>query len=123
MPQSSTVNIAGWKSTAVSTTLLVLAVFSALMLFSFGGQVIIAPVLIPAQLFIARHTRGTTSMAFSVLGALLTAELVWIVLVLVLKEGLTTMVGGLIFMAGAGAGFLFFRASRPGRPRDRHVDN
>ena len=118
MPQSSIMNIAGWRSTTIATTLVVLAVFSALMLFSFGGQLIVAPFLIPAQWLIARRTQGTTSIVFSVLGALLVGELVWIVLAIIVGEGATAMVGALIFLAGLGAGFLFFRASRPRRPQD-----
>ena len=113
MPHSSTVSPAGWRETSAAAALGVVAFFSALVLFSFGGQVIIAPVLLPAQWLIARHTRAATSMAFSVLGALLAAELTWIVLALGFGENATLAVGGLVGAAGMLVGFLFFATSRP----------
>lgn len=113
MPQSSTLNSAGWKGTAASTALLVVAIFSALMLFSFGGQIVVAPALLPAQWLIARHTGGSASMTFSVLGGLLTAELVWIVLAVVLGGTMSLPSGALVVSSGLAAGFVFFKTSRP----------
>ena len=114
MPHSSTVNnVAGWKGTAASAALMVLAVFSALMLFSFGGQIVVAPVLLPAQWLIARRTRETISMAFSSLGALLAAEVTWISLAVSFGSGASLAVGGLVAAAGLVAGFIFFKTSRP----------
>ena len=118
MPHSSTVNVARWKGTAASTTLLIVAIFSALMLFSFGGQIIVAPALLPAQWLIARHTTGAASMTFSVLGGLLAAELVWIVLAVLLDGAVSLLSGVLLVTAGLAAGFWFFRTSRPGRLSD-----
>lgn len=113
MPHGSTINITGWRGTVGSVALMVLAVFSVLMLFSFGGQVNVAPALLPAQWLIARHTRAATSMAFSVLGAALAAEATWMALAVVLGEGASVWVGGLVLAGGLVAGFLFFETSRP----------
>jgi hypothetical protein len=118
MPQSNAVDVAGWRGTVTSTALLVVAIFSALMLFSFGGQIIVAPALLPAQWLIARHTKGTASMMFSVLGGLLAAELVWIALAVVLGGTVSLLSGILVVVAGLAAGFLFFRTSRPGKLSD-----
>lgn len=118
MPPSSTANVAGWRGTLTSTALLVVAIFSALMLFSFGGQLIVAPALLPAQWLIARHTGGAASMTFSVLGGLLAAELVWIVLAVVLGGEVSLLGGALVVTAGLAAGFVFFRTSRPRRLSD-----
>ena len=113
MPHSSTVSTDGWRGTAAAASLGILAVFSAVVLFSFGAQVIVAPALLPAQWLIARHTRGVTSMMFSALGALLAAELVWIATSLFQGEGVSTLVGVTVVAAGLLAGFVFFKTSRP----------
>ena len=113
MPHISTINIPGWKGTAASAALMVLAVFSALMLFSFGGQIVVAPALLPAQWLIARHTRGAISMAFSSLGALLAAEVTWIALAGSFGSGASLVAGGLVVATGLVVGFIFFRTSRP----------
>jgi hypothetical protein len=113
MPHSSTVNIPGWRAAARSATLAFLGVLSALVLVSFGSQVIVAPALLPAQWLIARHTGAATSMVFSVFGALLIAEVTWIALGLAYGESATPSVGGLIAAAGLGVGIVFFTTSRP----------
>lgn len=88
-----------------------LGVFSLLILVSFGGQVMVAPVLLPVQWLIARHTSGWTSMAFSVLGVLLTVEVIWLGWILAVGDGTAALVGG-SFVA-IGSGVVFFRISRP----------
>lgn len=113
MPHTSTVNVPGWRGTAASAALMTLAVVSALMLFSFGGQIVVAPALLPAQWLIARHTREAISMAFSSLGALLAAEVTWILLVGSFGSGASLVAGGLAVAAGPVVGFVFFKTSRP----------
>ncbi len=92
-----------------------MGLFSVLILFSFGGQVIVAPALLPAQWLIARHTRGKASLAFSVLGALLLAEVVWLILALVIGDGAAVGLGILVAAIGVAAGVAFFFTSRPVR--------
>ena len=106
-------NPAGWRGLLVQGALVLIAAFSALILFSFGGQVIVAPALLPAQWLIARNMRGAISMVFSVLGALLAAEVAWIALALVAGDGAPPVLVGLLLVAGLGVGLLFFKASRP----------
>ncbi|MDJ0497680.1 MAG: hypothetical protein QNJ89_07610 [Acidimicrobiia bacterium] len=113
MPHSGTIKVTGWKGTAGSAALMVLAVFSALMLFSFGGQVIVGPVLLPAQWLIARHTREATSIVFSALGALLAAEVTWIALATAFGQEASVLVRGLVVAAGLVVGFVFLKTSRP----------
>ena len=98
----------------MQVSLLVIGAFSALMLFSFGGQIAVAPALLPAQWFIARNTPGAASMVFSVLGALLTAEVFWIGLAITVGDGALPLLNPLIPAGGAAAGLAFFRISRPG---------
>jgi hypothetical protein len=89
-----------------------LAGFSALILFSFGGQVIVAPALLPIQWLVARHTAGWVSRTFSVLGALLTTEVIWLGWALVAGDGVVALIGGIVVAVGAGV--VFYRISRPG---------
>jgi len=89
----------------------VLGGFSALMLVSFGGQVIVAPVLLPVQCLVSRHTSGWVSMTFSVLGALLTAEVIWLGWALLVGDRTTALIGGSVVALGSGA--VFFWISRP----------
>lgn len=90
---------------------LVVGLFSAVMLISFGGQVIVAPALLPVQWVIARHTSGWVSMAFSVLGALLTAEVIWLGWALLVGDRTAALIGGSVVALAWGA--VFFRISRP----------
>ncbi len=93
--------------------LFVLGVFSVVILASFGGQLVVAPALLPAQWHIARRTSGLTSGVFSVLGAALAAEIVWITLGLLASWSGSSLVGVLVALLGALVGILFFRNSRP----------
>ncbi len=94
--------------------LFVLGVFSVMILASFGGQLVVAPALLPAQWHIARRTSGLTSGVFSLLGATLTAEIVWISLGLLASWSGSSLVGVLVALLGTLAGVFFFKSSRPG---------
>ncbi len=93
--------------------LLVVGGFSVVILFSFGGQLVVAPALLPAQWLISRHTFGTVSLAFSLLGALLMTEVTWLVMALVIGDGVFAIAGVLLVVLAVGAGLVFFRTSRP----------
>ncbi|MCP4304120.1 MAG: hypothetical protein GY788_04395 [bacterium] len=93
--------------------LIALGAFSALILASFGGQLIFAPALLPAQWHIARTTSGMTSMVFSTLGAALSAEVSWIGLGLLASWSGSAVAGGLVVIVGVVVGIFFFRTSRP----------
>ncbi len=110
MEHSSISDMAGWRSLIVQLGLIIVGSFSFLILFSFGGQLIVAPGLLPAQWLIARHSDGWVSTAFSVLGSLLIAEVLLIGAPLVLGDGI---LGGAVGVAaGLTAGFAFFRTSK-----------
>ncbi len=94
----------------VQTGLLIVGTFSVLILFSFGGQVVVAPALLPAQWIIARDTSGWVSTTFSALGAVLTAEVVYLVFALVFGENPVTVAMGV--PVALGFGLLFYRSSR-----------
>lgn len=117
MAHSNTLPLGGWRTLAVQFVLLVVGAFSILILFSFGGQVIVAPALLPAQWLIARNAVGAVSVAFSVLGALLVAEVAWLAFALALPVAeagsLATALVGLVLAAGLGV--LFYWTSRPRR--------
>lgn len=99
----------------VQAGLLILGVFSVLILFSFGGQVVVAPALLPAQWMIARDATGWVSVAFSILGAILAAEFVYLVLALIVGETPTTVVIGA--PAALAAGVAFYLSSRRAQQR------
>ena len=109
MAHSGTATFGGWRSLVVQTGLLIVGSFSVLILFSFGGQVVVAPALLPAQWMIARDTSGWISTVFSALGAMLTAEMVYLVFALILGENPVTVALGAPLAVGAG--FLFYRSS------------
>ncbi|MEA2001939.1 MAG: hypothetical protein U9N84_08660 [Actinomycetota bacterium] len=90
--------------------LLVLGAFSILILFSFGGQVIVAPVLLPVQWLIARNVSGGASRSFSILGALLLAEVVLVGSTLLIGERPAGVIVGLLLAVGAAA--IFYRTSQ-----------
>ncbi|MDJ0665153.1 MAG: hypothetical protein QNJ75_11365 [Acidimicrobiia bacterium] len=110
MEHSSIVDLAGWRSLIIQLGLIAVGVLSILILFSFGGQLIVAPGLLPAQWLIARHSDGWVSSLFAVLGSLLAAEVLLICAVLVLGDGLVGPSVGVLF--GLVAAMLFFRTSR-----------
>lgn len=110
MAHSDTATFGGWRSVVVQTGLLLVGAFSVVILFSFGGQVVVAPALLPAQWMIARDTSGWVSTTFAVLGALLTAEVVYLVSALIFGENPVTVAMGV--PVALGAGLLFYRSSR-----------
>jgi hypothetical protein len=118
MGHSTTANLGGMRAFAVQFGLLIVGGFSVLILFSFGGQVIVAPALLPAQWLIARNTGGRISMAFSILGAVLVAEVAWLAFALAVagEEGGSLVVGLVGLAVAVGGGVLFFRTSRPPGP-------
>ena len=110
MEHSSIADMTGWRSLAIQVGLGAVGVFSFVILFSFGGQLIVAPALLPVQWLLARHTDGWVASAFSILGALLVFE------VLLVGAGLVLGDNGGAVVAGTGLGLLgaivFFRTSR-----------
>ena len=116
MAHSGTANLGGIRTFAVQFGLLIVGGFSVVILFSFGGQVMVAPALLPAQWLIAHHTSGRISMAFSILGAVLAAEVAWLVLALAVApvaEGGSLAIGLVASVFAIGLGVLFFWTSRP----------
>jgi hypothetical protein len=115
MAQSGTANLGGLRPFAIQLGLLIVVGFSVLILFSFGGQVIVAPALLPAQWIIARKTSGRISMAVSTLGAVLVAEVAWLAFALSLpvEEGGSFAIGLVGLVLAVGSGVVFFRTSRP----------
>ena len=109
----ATANLDGWRGLLAYTGLLLTAAFSIVVLFSFGGQVMVAPALLPIQWLVARHTRGFVSVLFSVLGGLLAAEVAWIALAVVIGEDVSAFLVATILAAGLAAGWVFFKISRP----------
>ena len=110
MAHSDLASLGGWRSVVVQTGLLVVGGFSVIILFSFGGQVVVAPALLPAQWIIARDTTGWISIGFSILGALLTAEVVYLVFALIVGETPLSLVVGIPLALACAA--LFYRTSR-----------
>lgn len=112
MAQSNTADLGPWRSVLVQGGLLVVGIFSVLILFSFGGQVIVAPALLPAQWIIARHTSGWVSTSFAMVGALLLVEVVWLLLALVIGDAASIAMGLVAVVVAIGAGIVFFNTSR-----------
>jgi len=110
MELSTNLNVVGWRAIAIRSGLVVLAGFSAVILLSFGGQVIIAPGLLPAQWLVARSTSGWVSRAFSILGGLLLLEVVPVAAIVLLGESFPALAAALIVaLSGAAA---FYRTSQ-----------
>lgn len=106
----SNVNTGGWRAAVVPVGLAVLGGFSIIILVSFGGQVIVAPGLLPAQWLVARATEGWVSKLFSVMGGLLLLEVVPLLAMVLVSDGIAVMSGG-VLAAVAGA-FSFYRTSQ-----------
>ena len=110
MEHSSIADMAGWRALTIQVALVVIGAFSVLILFSFGGQLIVAPALLPVQWFVAHNTDGWVSKAFSLLGAMLLAEVLLLGMGLLLGETVAAaLIGGVLGLAG---GVTFYRTSR-----------
>jgi len=115
MAHSSTATLGGWRTLVVQVGLLIVGGLSVLILFSFGGQVVVAPALLPAQWMIARDTSGWVSVMFSVLGAVLLAEVLYLGFALVVGEtAIAVAIGVPVALLG---GFLFYRTSQKRRDK------
>ncbi|MCP3996139.1 MAG: hypothetical protein GY722_13930 [bacterium] len=112
MEHSTIADMAGWRSLAIQLALIAIGAFSFLILFSFGGQLIVAPALLPVEWLIAHNTDGWVSRAFSLLGALLLAEVILLGVGLLLGESVAAaLVGGAAGLMGA---VVFYRTSGRG---------
>ncbi len=102
MEHSTIVDMAGWRSLAIQLALVAVGLFSVVILFSFGGQLIVAPALLPMQWLLARHTDGWVGKAFSLLGAVLLAEVLLLGIGLLLGESVVAAtIAGAVAIAGA----------------------
>ncbi len=112
MGHSDAIAQTGWRALVVQVGLLVVSVFSVMILFSRGSQLVVAPALLPAQWLIARHSRGMVSLVFRILGGLLVVEVVWLTFALLTSNG--TALVGLGVPGSLLAGYLYYRSARPG---------
>ncbi|HET9259178.1 MAG TPA: hypothetical protein VFP42_03505 [Acidimicrobiia bacterium] len=87
----------------------ILFVISIAALLSFGAQVYFLPFLIPAQWLAARHSRLAGHYLFTLLAALLVAEVGW----MIGYEFAADWAVGIGVATGATLGALFFRTSKP----------
>lgn len=117
MAQSDMMSDLGWRASVVSVGLALLGSLSVMTLFSYGGQAIVGPALLPAQWLIARHAGRRVSIFFATVGAVLMAEVVWIGLLLVIGDGTSVSAGVVVAAAGVAAGWLFFWTSLRKRHR------
>ena len=110
MEHSTIADMAGWRSLAVQVALVAIGLLSVVILFSFGGQLIVAPALLPMQWLLARHTDGWVSKAFALLGALLFAEVLLLGIGLLIGESViaATTAGAV----GITAAIVFYTTSR-----------
>jgi hypothetical protein len=118
MEHSSVTAAGGWTSFVLQLGLTVVGTFSVLILISFGGQLIVAPVLLPVQWLIARNTAGWASRAFSLLGGLLLMEVLYLSVMLIDGDSPQAVVAGLL--AATGGSLVFIRTSQDGRATRRH---
>lgn len=110
MEHSSVADMAGWRSLASQLALVLIGLLSIVILFSFGGQLVVAPALLPTQWLLSRHTDGWVSRAFGLLGALLVAEVLLLVAGLAFGETLiAATTGAVLGIAGA---VVFYRTGR-----------
>lgn len=87
----------------------ILFVISIAALLSFGAQVYFLPFLIPAQWLAARHSRRAGRYLFTLLAALLVAEVGW----MIGYEFAAEWAVAFGVATGAIIGALFFRTSKP----------
>jgi hypothetical protein len=113
MEHSTIADMAGWRSLAIQLGLAAVGVFSFVMLFSFGGQLIVAPALLPVQWLVARNTDGWVAKAFSLLGSALLAEVVYLGVLVMIGESLAIVLLGAAVALAAAA--VFYRTSQDRR--------
>ncbi len=110
MEHSSIADMAGLRALAIQLGLVGVGVFSVAILFSLGGQFIVAPALLPVQWVIARHSDGWVATLFSTLGSLLLLEVVLAGTVLIFGDSMIGVAAGVLL--GLGGGLFFYRTSR-----------
>ncbi len=91
--------------------LLVLGAASIVALLSFGGQIVLAPLLVPIQWMVARRYTTLVRAVFNVLAALLMTEFFVIVGTNALDSDTAAAVVGLGL--GVVATVVFYRTTRP----------
>lgn len=88
-----------------------LGVASVVALLSFGGQIVLAPLLVPLQWIAAKRSTEIVRALFNVLAALLMAEFFVIVGYALSRNDVAAGVGGLLLAAIATVAF--YRTTRP----------
>lgn len=106
MEQRNVAGMTGWRSGTAQLGLIAVGIFSILILFFRGEQLIVAPGLLPVQWLIARHSAGWVSSSFAVIGSLLMAEVMLIGAPLLLGDGIVGAAVGVV--TGLIAAMLFF---------------
>lgn len=112
MGHSSIVDMAGWRSLLIQLGLVAVGALSVVTLFSLGGQLVVAPALLPVQWLLARHTDAWVAKSFAILGALLAFEVVFLVVALLLGDGGNAALSGTAL--GLVAAIAFFRTADRG---------
>lgn len=102
--------MAGPRALAIQVGLVATGLFSFVILFSYGGQLIVAPALLPVQWLISRHSDGWVATVFSILGSLLAFEVLLAGAVLLLGDSVAVVVSGAVL--GLAGGLVFYRTSR-----------
>ena len=88
-----------------------LAAGSVIALLSFGGQIVLAPLLVPLQWGAAKNSHVPGRALFTVLAALLMIEFGWIFGFLITQN---EVAGGILGLFVAAAGILwFYRSTNP----------
>lgn len=93
-----------------------LAGAAALTLVSFGGQIVLAPLLIPALWMVARRSGTAGRLGFGALAVLLAAEFAWIIGYWIGGESVAAGGG---FVGGGATLWGFLSTVRPGPAVDR----
>lgn len=92
----------------------VLLVASVVALMSFGGQLFLAPVLVPLQWLAARDSDRNGRIVFTGLATLLLLEVGWIGGYIVTEQELLSLL--IAVVSGGAAGLLFFWTTSDGKP-------
>lgn len=96
----------------VGVALVALGAASVVALLSFGGQIVLAPVLVPLQWLAVRRSTELVRAVFTVLAALLMMEFFVILSSGVLSNDTAAALTGLGL--GGAATYVFYRTSRSG---------